>query len=68
MEDSSNSLGEEAGISRSWATAHFLTFYDQPGNCHGAGDSVILCYSEHIVRLSLLDVESSTILDLVSSN
>ena len=36
-EDYSNYLGEEAGISRNWATAHFLAFYGRPWNCHGAG-------------------------------
>lgn len=28
-------LGEGAGIARTWATAHFLTFYGQPGSCPG---------------------------------
>ena len=31
--------GERVGISRSWATAHFLAFYGQPWNCHGARGS-----------------------------
>ena len=30
-------FGEEAGISRNWATTHFLTFHGCPWNCHGTG-------------------------------
>ena len=39
-EDYSNYFGEEIGISRNWATVHFLTFYGWPQNCHGAGGCV----------------------------
>ena len=37
----SNYWGEEVGISRNWATAHFLASYGQPSNCPGAGGCVI---------------------------
>ena len=40
-EDYSNYFGEGAGISRNWATTHFLTSYSQPQNCHGTGGCVI---------------------------
>ena len=32
----SNYFGDGAGISRNWATTHFLAFYGWPQNCHGA--------------------------------
>ena len=41
---------------RNWTTAHFLTFYVQPQNCHGAGVCVIqipMCYNEHIMKLKV---------------
>ena len=34
-------LGEGAGLSRNWATTHFLPFYGWPQNCHGACGCVI---------------------------
>ena len=33
--------GEEARISRNWATAHFLAFNDWPQSCCAAGGWVI---------------------------
>ena len=36
-----NCFGEEAKISRNWATAHFLAFYGGPPNCHGTWGYVI---------------------------
>ena len=56
-EDYSNYFGEGAGISRNWATAHFLTFYGWPQNCHGARGCVIshilMFYNECIMRLKV---------------
>ena len=51
-QDYSNCFGEGVDISRNWATTHFLAFYGQPWNYHGAGGRVIYltCYSEHMVR------------------
>ena len=42
-------------MSRNWTTAHFLTFYGWPWNCHCIGECVIqlMYYSEHILRLKL---------------
>ena len=40
-EDYNNYFGEEAKISRNWATAHFLAFYGGPPNCHGTWGCVI---------------------------
>ena len=39
-EDYSNYLGEGVGISRNWATTHFLIFDGQSLNCQGAGGYV----------------------------
>ena len=56
-EDYSNYFGEGAGISRNWATAHFLNFYGWPQNCHGTGGCVIqqmlMYYNERIMRLKV---------------
>ena len=54
----SSYFGEGAGISRNWATTtHFLAFYGQPWNCHGACGCVIshmlMYYNEHIIRLKV---------------
>ena len=35
-EDYSNYFEERPGIFRNWITAHFLSFYGPPQNCHGA--------------------------------
>ena len=40
-EDYSNYFGNGVGISRNWASTHFLDFYGQPQNCHGTCGSVI---------------------------
>ena len=39
-EDYFNYFGEGTGISRNWATAHFLIFDGWPQNYHGAGGCV----------------------------
>ena len=55
-EDYSNYFGERAGISRNWATAHFLTFNGWPQYCHGGDEYVIqmlMYYNEHIIRLKV---------------
>ena len=56
-EDYSNYFGEGADISRTWATAHFLAFYGQPQNCHGAGRCVtqlmLMYYNGHMIRLKV---------------
>ena len=39
--DYSNYFEGEERISSNWATAHFLAFYGQPQNCHGAYGCVI---------------------------
>lgn len=39
-EDYCNYFGEGAGISRTWAATHFLTFYDWPQNGLGTGEGV----------------------------
>ena len=56
-EDYSNYSRGGAGIFRNWATVHFLAFYDQPQNGHGAGGCVIKTltyYNEHIMRFKVL--------------
>ena len=40
-EEYSRCFGEGVGISKNWGTAHFLTFYGCPQNCHGPGGCVI---------------------------
>ena len=54
-EDYSNYFREGVGISRYWATTHFLTFYGWPQNCHGTGGCVIqlMYYNERIMRLKV---------------
>ena len=46
------------GISKNWATAHFLAFCGQPRNCHGTcgcgvSFSMLMYYNEHIMRLKV---------------
>ena len=63
---------EGTEISRYWSTVHFLFFYGQPRNCLNTRGCVI----EHASVLQwayneaqgLLEVKSSTILGLISSN
>ena len=71
-EDYSNYFREWVKISGNCATTCFLTFYGWPWNCHGAGtcdiqlaDVLQRAYKE---AQSLLEVESSAILNLTGSN
>ena len=66
-------LGIRVGISRNWATAQFLAFYGSSQNWHGAGWVCHLAYAivlqwAYTEAQGLLEVESSTILNLVDSN
>ena len=71
-EEDSNSFREGTGISRNWATAHFLPFYGWPQNCHCACTHAI--HHANVLPWAYkevegpLEVESLAILDLVSSN
>ena len=50
-EDYSNYLGEGVEISRNWATAHILTLYVWPQNCHDTGGCVIYHMPMYLVTL-----------------
>ena len=71
MRGLSNHFGEGVGISRNWATAHFLVFCGW-SNCHSTSGCVV----QHVDMLQgvyneaqgLLEVKPSTILGLVDSN
>ena len=55
-ENYSNYFGEGVGISRNWATAHFLAFYGQPQNCHGVVCSGIWrCFKRDLLVLAVTD-------------
>ena len=60
-------MGEGAGISRNWATAHFLVFMVGLGTVlalAGVSFSLLMCYHEHILRAQgLEEVDLSAILD-----
>ena len=62
-------MGEGAGISRNWATAHFLVFMVGLGTVlalAGVSFSLLMCYHEHILRAQgLEEVDLSAILDPV---
>ena len=65
-------LGKGVGISRNWATAHFLAFYGQPrtvmapvGVSFSISKCIIIAHNE---AQGPLEVESSTILGLIGSN
>ena len=71
-EDYSNYFGEGGEISRNWATAQFVVFDDWPQNCPHTCECVI-----YLVRVfqwaytetqGLVEVDLSTILDLLGSN
>lgn len=52
----SNYLREGAGISRNWATTHFLAIYSQTQNCHGSCGYVLnllMYYDEYVIRLKV---------------
>ena len=56
MEEDSSCFGEGVGISRNWVTAHFLTFMVNLGTVMapvGVSFSVLMCYSERILRLKV---------------
>ena len=47
---------EGTGISRNWATAHFLILMVSVGTVMGpvgVSFSLLMCYSEHILRLKV---------------
>ena len=62
------------GISRNWATAHFLTFIVGLGTLMvpvGVSFSLLMCYNElmcYTEAQGLVEVDSSAILDLFGSN
>ena len=58
MSGSSYSIyfGEGVEISRNWVTAHFLIFMVDLGTVMmlvGMSSSLLMCYSEHVLRLKV---------------
>ena len=70
-EEYSSYFGEGVGIAGNWATAHSLTFMVGLGTLTepvSVSFSLLVCYKEHTLRLGLVEVDSSAILDLFGSN